>query len=111
MRVCAEAWRHFVTWGVPFAVLTLQTTMPLLIRYSQRRATGGKLGAAPYNPASVTLLAEIAKCVVGLILYTVALEHRRGPGEEGKKRILLVEAARLFASATWRLRCVGSERD
>lgn len=46
---------------LPLSVLVLQTSVPLLIRLSRKfRHDGG----AGYLPASITLLAELAKCVL-----------------------------------------------
>lgn len=92
-------------WLLPFAVLFLQTSMPLLIRHTRK----GSADAPPvelYHPASLTLLAELTKCVVAFsFMYAEARrDHQRGG--LASVRAAVWETRRRFLAAVWRLRCV-----
>lgn len=100
-------------WALPVAVLFLQTSMPLLIRHTRRQDLDPN-AAQPteelYHPASVTLLAELTKCVAafGFMFGDTRrqLQHARGGGLTSSTRKALCETGRRFWSAIWRLRCV-----
>ena len=93
------------TWALPLAVLFLQTGMPLLIRHT-RKSSAEDL----YHPASLTLLAEVTKCIVAFaFMYAEArreqqlLLHQRGGFASVRKAVW--ETGRRFLAAVWRLRC------
>lgn len=91
-------------WVLPLAVLFLQTGMPLLIRHT-RKSSAKEL----YHPASLTLLAEVTKCVVAFgFMYAEArydqlVLHQRGGFASVRKAVW--ETGRRFLAAVWRLRC------
>jgi hypothetical protein len=98
---------------LPLAVLFLQTTIPLLIRHTRKHDPNAQPPVVLYHPASVTLLAEVTKCVGAFVfMYRQtrrALQQQRGGGRARgivSMHKALWETGRRFVAAIWRLRWV-----
>jgi len=98
MRMCIKLWPQGLPWYLPLSVLALQTTIPLLIRHTRRPTTDG---SPQFQPASVTLLAELCKFLAafGFIYRATKRQHPKGT-----RLAALGMAGRKFTGATWRLR-------
>lgn len=94
--------------GLILSVLALQTAMPILIRCSRRSRTGkgSTTATSQYNPASITLLAEIIKCMLAFgLIYRAAVLRKQQSGADGARQPLL-DANDRFVSSILRLRWV-----
>ena len=101
MRMCIKLWPQGLPWYLPLSVLALQTTIPLLIRHTRRPTTDG---SPQYHPASVTLLAELCKCLAafGFIYHATKWQQPKAT-----RLAALGMAGRKFTGAIWRLRQDG----
>lgn len=66
---------------LPLSVLTLQTTMPLLIRLSRKRKGEG---VVHYNAAVMTLAAELVKTAVAMLCLITVMKRFH---ETGLKKV------------------------
>lgn len=98
MRMCIKLWPQGLPLYLPLSVLFLQTTIPLLIRHSRRPTTDG---SPPYHPASVTLLAELCKCLAAFGFIYRATKRQQPKASRWEA---LGAAGRTFTAAIWRLR-------
>lgn len=97
--------------ALAFAVLALQTCIPLLIRHTRKQDPTAQTPVVLYHPASVTLFAEVTKCLGAfLCMYRETREalqrqqqqqQHRGPAPSVQRA--LVETGRRFLAAVWRL--------
>jgi len=86
-------WPRCLPEYLPMSVLFLQTALPLLIRQTRRQHT---YESSNYHPASVTLLAELCKCLVAFG-FTYRIGRRQQP--EATSLTAMSKTARKFREA------------
>ncbi len=94
---CLKLWPQGLPVYLPLSVLFLQTTMPLLIRHTRKPSADG---SPQYHPASVTLLAELVKCLTAFA-FICRITRRQRP--TASVRDTVKEAGQRFTRAIWRM--------
>jgi len=98
MNMRIKLWPQEIPLYLPISILFLQTAIPLLIRHTRHPNTSE---SSLYHPASITLWAELFKCLVAFgYLYSAI----RGDLFETTRLEALSATVRRFRGAVWRRR-------